>query len=605
MVPRTKTSDATESNAVPEPKATRARTSSKKNALEVPALKPPKSKTTGAKSKISNKINASKKPLEVKPATTKAAVKRRAPETDHEEPAAKKFKPSSSKTVTEKSTKTKKTIVPKPPIKKLPVKKKISSPKIPEDHEQKFSDRKRHKSVKPSAPTKDAPHKAGKPAPIINAPPTQRLNVFVFGEGSAGELGLGAEKIDGKSPVDVKRPRLNPRLDAKDIGIVQIAAGGMHCAALTFDNKILTWGVNDQGALGREASQGGKMKVIAEGANSDSETDDEGSGLNPNESEPREIDWTNIEEDTKFAAVFAGDSTTFALTIEGRVYGWGTFRGNDGILGFRHDIKIQYKPMLIPELKNIIKIECGTNHVLALDTKGKVFTWGAGEQNQLARRVVSRSATGALVPREFGLGRCHITHIGCGDYHSFAIDDMDRVYSWGLNAFGQTGVPKDERNGEEGNTVQLPTVVDSLSKLRIKQITGGAHHSLAVTESGELLIWGRIDNNQGGMEIDDMPQENLYFDENSRPRYALKPITIPNINSTWIATGNDTCIVIDAKGRAYSWGFSSNYQTGQGTDEDVVEATLIDNTAVRGKRLTYAGVGGQFGILAGLTDENS
>ncbi|CCU81601.1 putative protein PIM1/putative regulator of chromosome condensation [Blumeria hordei DH14] len=604
MVPRIKASDATESNSVPEVKATRSRTSSKKTAPEVPAPKPHQSKTTGAK--ISNKTYASKKAPEVKPATTKAAVKRRAPETDHEEPAAKKFKPSSSKTVTEKSTKTKRNIVPKPPIKKLPVKKKTSNTKISEDHqEQELSNRKRYKSVKPSAPTKDAPHKAGKPAPIINAPPTQRLNVFVFGEGSAGELGLGAEKIDGKSPVDVKRPRLNPRLDAKDIGIVQIAAGGMHCAALTFDNKILTWGVNDQGALGREASQGGKMKVISEGHNSDSETEDEGSGLNPNESEPREIDWTNIEEDTKFAAVFAGDSTTFALTIEGRVYGWGTFRGNDGILGFRHDIKIQYKPMLIPELKNIIKIECGTNHVLALDTKGKVFTWGAGEQNQLARRVVSRSAAGALVPREFGLGRCHITHIGCGDYHSFAIDDTDRVYSWGLNAFGQTGVPKDERNGEEGNTVQLPTVVESLTNLRIKQITGGAHHSLAVTESGELLIWGRIDNNQGGMEIDDMPHENLYFDENSRPRYAMKPINIPNIKSTWIATGNDTCIAIDAEGRAHSWGFSSNYQTGQGTDEDVVEATLIDNTAVRGKRLTYAGVGGQFGILAGLTDENS
>lgn len=173
------------------------------------------------------------------------------------------------------------------------------------------------------------PKKVAKAPVIINTPPTQRLDIYVFGEGSAGELGLGAQKIDGKSPVDVKRPRINPRLSAKTVGVVQLAVGGMHCAALTHDNKILTWGVNDQGALGREAAQGGKMMDIEKTAQSDSDSDsddNEDSGLNPNEAEPREIDLTNIEEDTRFAAVFAGDSTTFALTTDGRVYGWGTFR---------------------------------------------------------------------------------------------------------------------------------------------------------------------------------------------------------------------------------------------------------------------------------------
>lgn len=162
---------------------------------------------------------------------------------------------------------------------------------------------------------------------VINTPPSERLDVYVFGEGSAGELGLGAKKIDGKSPVDVKRPRLNPFLSAKDVGVIQLAVGGMHCAALTHDNKIMTWGVNDQGALGREVLPGGNMKDIVENAESGSDVDDnEDSCLNPNEAEPREIDTSGIEEHTKFAGVFAGDSVTFALTTDGRVYGWGTFR---------------------------------------------------------------------------------------------------------------------------------------------------------------------------------------------------------------------------------------------------------------------------------------
>ena len=62
-------------------------------------------------------------------------------------------------------------------------------------------------------------------------------------------------------------------------------------------------------------------------------------------------------------------------------------------------------------------------------------------------------------------------------------------------------------------------------------------------------------------------------------------------------------LVHDDGGKAYSWGFSTNYQTGQGSDEDVVEARHIDNTAVRGKKLVFAGVGGQFGILGGIHED--
>ncbi|POS85049.1 hypothetical protein EPUL_002874, partial [Erysiphe pulchra] len=515
------------------------------------------------------------------------APKRKASDS-HTEAPAKKARTTASKVAPARVTASKRLANAKQQIKKAGAAK-ATLAKKPANLEVKIKSQNKDKTI---ATTKAVPKKVIKEPVIINNPPTQRLDIYVFGEGSAGELGLGAQKIAGKSPVDVKRPRLNQRLSAKSVGVVQLAVGGMHCAALTHDNRILTWGVNDQGALGREAAQGGKMMDLKENAESDSDSDDnEDSGLNPNEAEPREIDYTNIEEGTKFAAVYAGDSTTFALTTDGYVYGWGTFRGNDGILGFRQDVKIQHKPMLIPELKKITDVACGTNHVLALDTKGKVFTWGAGEQNQLARRVVSRTAAGALVPREFGLGRKNIKHIGCGDYHSFAISNKGDVYSWGLNTFGQTGVPKEGLDEEDENTVQLPTKVESLGDYNFKQITGGAHHTIACTETGEVLLWGRIDNNQGGIPVEDMPKENLFFDENNRPRYLTKPTQIPDIVGTWVATGNDTCIVVDTEGKAYSWGFSSNYQTGQGTDEDITKATHIDNTAVRDKKLVFAGVG--------------
>lgn len=458
-------------------------------------------------------------------------------------------------------------------------------------------------SPKPKKLAAPKPPKPVKALPVINKVPTQVLDVFVFGEGGSGELGLGARKgADGKKVIDVTRPRLNPLLSAKDVGVVCIAVGGMHSVALTRDNKILTWGVNDQGALGRTTPNEGKMVDLPEGGNgdddSDSDSDDDDSGLNPSEAEPRQVDPSHFPEGTVFASVHAGDSTTFALTNTGLVYGWGTFRGNDGIIGFRSGVHTQATPILIPELKDITNIAVGTNHVLALNTKGKVFTWGAGEQSQLARRVVSRTAVGALIPREFGLQRKKIVHIGCGDYHSFAVDAKGAVYSWGLNSFGQTGIPKDEETVE--NAIANPTVVKSLADFDIKQIAGGAHHTLACTTTGQVLVWGRIDGDQAGVEIEDLNQEHLFLDEHGKPRYLIKPNVVPDIEGVYVATGPDTCLAIDKDGKAYTWGFSSNYQTGQGTAEDVVEATWVDNSAVRGKKIVYGGIGGQFGVLGGV-----
>ena len=162
--------------------------------------------------------------------------------------------------------------------------------------------------------------KIARPKNIINSVPTQLLDVYVFGEGSSSELGLGT----AKNAIDVKRPRLNPLLSSKEVGIVFLACGGMHVAALTHDNKILTWGVNDQGALGRDTTWEGGLKDIDGNESDQSEQSD--SGLNPLESHPTPVPSSCFPEGTKFVQLSAGDSHTLALTDEGLVYGWGCFR---------------------------------------------------------------------------------------------------------------------------------------------------------------------------------------------------------------------------------------------------------------------------------------
>ncbi|PWY77998.1 Ran exchange factor Prp20/Pim1 [Aspergillus eucalypticola CBS 122712] len=429
-----------------------------------------------------------------------------------------------------------------------------------------------------------------KPKVVINHAPTTRLNVYVCGEGSSGELGLGS----AKNAVDVKRPRLNANLPADRVGVVQVAVGGMHCVALTYDNKILTWGVNDQGALGRDTTWDGGYKDMDKADNeSDSDSDDD-IALNPHESIPTAIPSEAFPKDTVFVEVAAGDSSSFALTDDGQVYGWGTFRSNDGILGFDATNKVQLTPSLIPSLKKIKHLACGDNHVLALNEKGAVFSWGSGQQNQLGRRIIERNRLNGLQPREFGLPK-NIVHIGCGAFHSFAVHQSGEVYAWGLNSFGETGIRAGA--GDDEAAIVHPTAVESLSGKAVTQICGGAHHSLAIADNGECLVWGRLDGYQTGLKIDSLPEDAVIKDERGRPRILIEPKAVPGVKANTVAAGSDHSLVIDVDGRPWSWGFSATYQTGQGTPDDIEIATVIENTAVRGKKLNWAGGGGQFSVF--------
>lgn len=277
------------------------------------ASAPKKTTAKGSVTKAAPKTDPKTAPKATSKATSKAAPKTE-PKTETKTASAGRGRPKkmsteetakASKKDTETAKKTKTTTTA------------ASKKRKADEAEEKPRDPKKPRVIaQPRAPKP----KAEKEKVVINHPPKTRLNVYVCGEGSSGELGLGT----AKNVIDVKRPRLNKLLGAEDVGVVQVAVGGMHCVALTHDNKILTWGVNDQGALGRSTAWDGGYKDMDD--NSDSDSDDDDSGLNPYESTPTAIPASAFPENTVFVQVAAGDSSSFAVTDEGLVYGWGTFR---------------------------------------------------------------------------------------------------------------------------------------------------------------------------------------------------------------------------------------------------------------------------------------
>lgn len=149
----------------------------------------------------------------------------------------------------------------------------------------------------------------------------------MFGTNCYGELGLG----DLTKKSEILRPVLNEKLSADSVGIVHVAIGGVHSVALTRDNKILTWGVNDEGTLARDTTKEKEPETNgANGVNGDAESDEDSDDdeitLNLKEASPLPVDSSLFPKGTVFVQLAASDSATFALTVDGLVYGWGTFR---------------------------------------------------------------------------------------------------------------------------------------------------------------------------------------------------------------------------------------------------------------------------------------
>ncbi|KAI5466488.1 putative Ran exchange factor Prp20/Pim1 [Mariannaea sp. PMI_226] len=429
----------------------------------------------------------------------------------------------------------------------------------------------------------------------INQAPTQVLTVLAFGNGESSELGLGVNRTAALSP------QMNTYLDPNDpskFHVVQLSCGGMHTIALTADNKILTWGVNDEGALGRDTSWDGGLRDV------DADSDDEDGALNPHECVPSEIPQDSFPSGTKFTQVAAGDSCSLALTDTGFVYGWGTFRNPESDKRFWYDssgnvIENQRTPILIAKLQNITQIACGANHALALDKAGRVWGWGSYEQNQLGSRPFGRYQE-TLIPREVRICPSPIKYIASGEYHSFAIDRRDNVWAWGLNSFGEAGYAK--AAGSDDVILPHPMKIPTLSRKGVIALDGGMHHSAAITNDGQCLMWGRMDGGQLGINFIAKQLEDetiIRRDEYGKARICLRPTLVPGIGHVVnVACGTDHTIFINQMGHGYSTGFGTVGQLGLGTEDDETVAKCLQGKQVKGKRLTWAGAGGQFSMVA-------
>ncbi|XP_046385800.1 uncharacterized protein LOC124155755 [Ischnura elegans] len=129
----------------------------------------------------------------------------------------------------------------------------------------------------------------------------------------------------------------------------------------------------------------------------------------------------------------------------------------------------------------VLSVSCGRQHTLALTTNG-VYAWGSAQFGQIG---IGMSSGQAPYPRLVeSLCREQVVQVSAGQYHSMALTDDGRVYTWGWGVYGQLG-----HGNVEDCTV--PTLVQALNgSVHITSICGGHCHSLALAVGGQLMAWG-------------------------------------------------------------------------------------------------------------------
>ncbi|KAF9349036.1 hypothetical protein BGX26_012621 [Mortierella sp. AD094] len=389
------------------------------------------------------------------------------------------------------------------------------------------------------------------PAPVREATPGR---VYVFGTGDCAQLGLGEDVLSRKKPANLAA--LN------DEQIVDIAAGGMHNMALTAEGKLWSWGVNDQRTLGRSGDEYTPMPV---------------EGL----------------DNVKIVKVACSDSLTVALTEEGHVYTWGTFRSAEGILGHSKEKEVQELPTIVEGLKEIVDIATGTDHVLALDARGIVYSWGNGQQMQLGRRIVARRMLNGLTPES--VGAKGMTKVGAGSYHSFAIDKEGKAYAWGLNTYGQCG-------NEDPKTENIPSValIDGLRSETIADVQGGEHHTIALTKEGKLYGFGRSDSHQLGLGYTEEPGSEDSSSHKKAIRHPTLITGLPSIKA--ISVGGNHTLALTQTGDVYAWGFGEMLACGNGEEEDVEKPLKLTGQQIEKCRVIKVAAGGQHSVILAVLE---
>jgi alpha-tubulin suppressor-like RCC1 family protein len=253
-----------------------------------------------------------------------------------------------------------------------------------------------------------------------------------------------------------------------------------------------------------------------------------------------------IPDDTNIIFVDAGAHHSVALAEDGGVFAWG--QNTTGELGLG-DNNNRATPCRVLLPKKITRVACGACHTIALTEDGEVYVWG---QNSNCNQLGIQTCENIYNPLKHILLTTKIVSIACGANYTIVISDSGQLYAWGHNNYGQLGL---------GDTAQrsIPELIPLPDK--ITDIACSHYHNLAIAEDGSLWAWGN--NGAGQLGLGD-----------TEHKYSPRHLTLPSgVRS--VAVGYYHSYAVSNAGDVYVWGENHSGQLGLGNRLNVHSPKLV------------------------------
>ena len=230
-------------------------------------------------------------------------------------------------------------------------------------------------------------------------------------------------------------------------------------------------------------------------------------------------------------------------------------------------------PRMVFKLKNIRidHIFSGWEHNIILTNKGDIYSFGNNQQYQCGLSNNNNINKIITDPTNISILNNNIKGISaaCGNEYTLILSKDNEVYAFGNNEDGVLGL-----NDSKIKKYQFTKINFGIYTNKIKEISAGTVHNLALTQDNKLFSWGSSQGGQLGL-----PEKYLISQPNYKTFYFLSTPTQISIFSKSkkpeiiqkISCGEAHSIALTNKGTVYSWGFGSNGQLGLGFCEDSFE----------------------------------
>lgn len=378
-------------------------------------------------------------------------------------------------------------------------------------------------------------------------------DLFTWGANSRGQLGHSNTN-------NTMKPRKIDTFIEQKIGLLAIAAGDQHSAAISSNNELYTWGCGAYYRLGH--------------------------GLTFDELTPKKVE---VLEDVYVTQVSCGVSHTLCITNEGFIYGWGN--GMCGKLGIEEKCTKNY---ILPtrigtylrkfRRKQFQEVCAGPLHSLTLTDDGIIYSWGSAKNGILGldRRnedvyLPTKISTFRFSHKNFGKREesnikflniyflkqyyspdkilynendVKISALTCSVKNTFFLTQEGKLFCSGSNQFGLM--------------VRNPLKTKNLILEHVNAITGTNMNNTDKKESfafGTPLYPGGESGPSGKSLIDEKEQR---FKEKLEKDWAPSPIHYFKKKIVFIACSYNHALAINESGRVYTWGANSDYQLGLG-----------------------------------------